>query len=127
MAMYRRLVITAAATSTAFCLAHAADWVDIKDPAELRALYSNKTFRGNGWVGHYRTDGTGILIVQGSAPVRRKWAVKAPDQVCVTPETGSPQCFTFKYVSADHKRILITNASSGGSTFCTLEDGVPKF
>jgi hypothetical protein len=43
------------------------EWVDIKDPKELKALYSNKTFRGKAgdgspFVGHYRADGKGILI-----------------------------------------------------------------
>ena len=42
------------------------DWVDIKNPKELRALYSNKTFRstfsGVPVVEHYRADGKGILL-----------------------------------------------------------------
>lgn len=103
------------------------DWVDIKDPAELRALYSDKTFRGSGWVGHYRADGTGVFTVQGSQPVKRKWAVKGNDQVCVTPETGSMQCFTFKYVSRDRRQAMATNASTGLSAIFTIEDGIPKF
>jgi hypothetical protein len=107
--------------------AAAADWQDIKDPNELRALYSGKTFRGNGWVGHYRADGTGVLIVQGSRPVGRTWAVKGSDQVCVTPATGAVQCFTFKYVSSDRKQVLVTSVSSGGSLLFTVEDGVPNF
>jgi len=103
------------------------DWADIKDPKELRALYTNKTFRGHGWVGHYRADGTGVLIVQGSAPVRRTWAVKEDGQVCVTPEGSAPHCSTFKYVTKDRRQVMVTNWPSGRSFIFTLEDGVPKF
>lgn len=103
------------------------EWVDIKDPSELRALYSNKTFRGNGWIGHYRADGTGVVVIQGSQPVRRTWTVKGRDQVCVTPEMGSVQCFTFKYTSDDRKSILVTNVATTGSVLFTVEDGIPKF
>jgi hypothetical protein len=105
----------------------AADWQDIKDPAELRALYSDKTFRGHGWVGRYRADGSGVFIIQGSQPVRRTWAVKGADQVCVTPESGTVQCLTFKYVSADHKQVLVTDVATGGSAIFSVEEGVPKF
>ena len=46
--------------------AAAQDWVDIKNPKELRALHSNKTFKGT-WSGvpyaaHNRADGKGIFI-----------------------------------------------------------------
>ena len=119
--------MAAAALGAAAGLAQAADWVDIKDPDELRALYSNKTFRGNGWVGHYRADGTGVLIVQNGPPSRRTWEIKAPDQVCVTPEVGSRQCFTVKYATKDRKTLIIVNVANQGAVFFTVEDGVPKF
>jgi hypothetical protein len=109
-------------------LAQASDWVDIKDPKELRALYSNKTFRGNGWVGHYRADGTGVLIRERTKkPERRTWAVKGNDQVCATPENGATRCHTFKYVSKDRKQVMVTPVSGGPSYIFTVEDGVPKF
>ena len=84
-------------------------------------------FFAGGLVGHYRADGTGVFIVQDSPPVRRTWAVKGNDQVCVTPEVGSVQCFTFKYVSSDRHKLMVTNASTGASAFFTVEDGVPNF
>lgn len=121
------LALAPAAAVAPWATAGDKDWVDVRDPTELRALFSNKTFRGNGWLGHYREDGTGILVAQGSQPVKRTWAVKGADQVCVTPETGSIQCFTFKYVSPDRRQVMVTNASTGGSTLFTVEDGVPKF
>ena len=44
--------------------AFAADWIAIKSPQELTALYSNKTFKGNGWTAHYRDDGKGVMILR---------------------------------------------------------------
>lgn len=65
----------------------AKDWVDIKDPQTLRALYSNKTFKGKDYldrpfVGHYRADGQGVMLWQGTR-VPRIWEMKGNDQVCV--------------------------------------------
>jgi hypothetical protein len=72
------------------------DWVDIKDPNELRALYSNKTQKGYftfdtpvSWVLHSRADGNGTILYEGrSRPMT--WEVKADDQVCLKWPGGSP-------------------------------------
>ena len=60
-------------------------WIDVKDPKDLRALHSNKTFRGTFWdkpfVEHYRADGKGIRI-SGEQREPFTWEVKG-DQVCV--------------------------------------------
>jgi len=103
------------------------DWADIKDPQELRALYSNKTFRGNGWVGHYRADGKGIVIVQGGKAVPRTWEVKGKDQVCATPEGGATSCFRFQRNRKDRNQVVLTNVKDGTSLNFTVEDGIPKF
>ena len=103
------------------------DWVDIKDPQELRTLYSNKTFRGNGWVGHYRADGKGILIAQGGKPAPRTWEVKGKDQVCATPEGGATSCFRFQRHRKNRNEVVLTNVKDGMSFNFTVEDGIPKF
>lgn len=103
------------------------DWVEIKDPSELRALYSNKTFRGNGWIGHYRADGTGVLIFAGAKPAPRTWEVRGKDQVCATPESGTTRCATFKRSTKDPRQILLTFVQDNVSTLFTVEDGVPNF
>ena len=58
-------------------LAPASEWRKVEDSDELRALYSNKTFRFNysevnkPAVLHYRADGTGMLVLLvGSIRVR---------------------------------------------------------
>lgn len=106
------------------------DWVDIdiKDPEELRALHSNKTFRGATWTGHYRADGTGVLIRESTKiPERRTWEVKGNDQVCGTPEGSATRCYRYKYVSKDRKRVMLTPVAGGPSYVFTVEDGVPNF
>jgi hypothetical protein len=106
------------------------DWVDIKDPTELRALYSNKTLRGKGgdgmpFVGHYSADGRGILI-QGEKRTPRTWAVKGKDQVCATHERGT-DCFTFRRHRKNRNEIAGQHVTQGWVFHATVEDGVPKF
>ena len=107
------------------------DWVDVNDPNELRALYSNKTFRGNDrgndFVGHFRADGRGILIVRGGKPARRLWEVKGNDQMCVTPEIGAPRCFRYQRNSKNPNQVVATNVTDGVKINFTVEDGIPQF
>jgi len=103
------------------------DWVDIKDPNELRALYSNKTFRGNGWVGHYRADGKGILLPQGGNPQPRIWEVKGNDWVCATTGSGPANCYRFQRSSKEPNEFVAISVTSGARLYFTVEDGVPKF
>jgi hypothetical protein len=105
----------------------AGDWVDIKDPNELRALYSNKTFRGNGWVGHYRADGKGELAVNGGDPHPRTWEVRGDDQVCVILAEGKYSCNRFQRHSSNKKEMKVINVDSGKTFDFTLQEGIPKF
>jgi hypothetical protein len=106
------------------------DWVAIKDPQELRALYSDKTLRGKGgdgstFVGHYSADGRGILI-QGDRRTPRTWAIKGKDQVCVTHANGT-DCFTFERHRKNRNEIIGRHVTQPWSFQATVEDGVPKF
>jgi len=119
----------------AFCLAtavpvQASDWEDIKDPAALRALYSNKTFKGKDYldrpfVGHYRADGQGVMISQG-ARVPRSWSVKGNDHVCVKLPWESP-CYRFQRHTAKADVYRVINVANDMATVITVEDGVPQF
>lgn len=103
------------------------DWVDIKDPNELRALYSNKTFRARVWVGHYRADGTGIFIYQGGKAQPVTWAIKGNDTVCAAPTDGPANCYRFQRNRQKPNELVRTNVTTGFSNSFTLEDGIPKF
>jgi hypothetical protein len=106
------------------------DWVDIKNAKELRALYSNKTFRGKGpdgtpFVGHYRSDGKGILIVGGQR-TPRTWEVKGNDQVCVTDEKAT-NCWRAQRHKKNSNEIVLQHVTAGWISQFTVEDGIPQF
>ena len=110
----------------ALCVS-AEGWVDIKDPNELRALYSNKTFKGKGWVGHYRADGKGILIPAGGNPQPRTWEVKGNDEICVAPAIGVTNCYHVQRDSANPNAFKGTNVLTGQTGEFTAEKGIPRF
>jgi len=122
-----------AATAATLCVvwnnSMAQDWAPIKSAKELTALYSNKTFKGNGWVGHYRADGHGILVSQfaGGKPVRRTWKVVGEDQVCATLDNGSTTCNRFQRHRTKPNEIVITRLSDGMTFNVTVQDGIPSF
>lgn len=103
------------------------DWVDIKDPKDLRALYSNKTFRGNGWVGHYRADGKAMVIPAEGRPDARTWEIKGSDQVCITQGDGVVNCQRFQRNRKKPNELTLTNQRTGVTLNVTVEDGIPKF
>lgn len=105
------------------------EWVDIKSAKELRSLYSNNTFKGNGWVGHYRADGTGTMLVDGAKPEARTWEVKGNDQVCVTATNvmgTKSRCYTFQR-NAKNKAWIQGKLVDGGFSYgFTVQEGLPK-
>ena len=103
------------------------EWVDIKDPEELRALYSNKTFRGFGWIGHYRADGKALVTDRSGKPDARTWEVKGNDQVCVTKSNGVVTCLRVQRNRKNPNEVLITNLGNNLSLGVTVEDGIPNF
>jgi hypothetical protein len=110
--------------------AAAADWQDIKDPAALRALYSNKTFKGKDYldrpfIGHYRTDGKGVMFFQG-AKIPRTWAVEGADRVCI--ESQFPRaCYRFQRHASKARTYRSINVANDMATEFEVEDGVPQF
>jgi len=129
----RRLINTALGVvfGIAFTLAHAqSEWVDIKDPKELRALYSNKTFKGKDyldrqWVGHYRLDGQGVVIMDGQR-YPRTWEVKSSDLVCVH-RAMSAICYRLQRHRSRLATYRVLNEAGVSQGEFTVEDGIPKF
>lgn len=123
-------VLACAALALAAAPAAAADWQDIKDPAALRALYSNKTFRGKDYldrpfVSHYRADGQGVMILQGTR-VPRTWSVKGRDQVCIKLPWDAP-CYRFQRYTSKPGTYRSINVANDMATVFTIEDGIPQF
>ena len=106
------------------------DWVAIKDPTELRAIYGNKTIRGvtmtgTAFVGHYGADGKGIMIF-GDKRIPRTWRVKGNEQVCVTDVSGTA-CYVYWRHRDKQNAIKNMNVENGWTSEYTVEDGIPKF
>ena len=119
------LLLTSAAPTWAQSLND--DWYSIKDAKELQDLYSNKTFRGSGWVGHYRADGRGILIVGDLKPEPRTWKVQGSDQVCAYKSDGSVSCYRYMRNRQHAERLILTDVKSGMTYLFTVEEGIPNF
>jgi hypothetical protein len=109
------------------------DWVDVKDPKELRALHSDKTFR---WLSvlphplleHFRADGKGILIYTADQrEIPCTWEVKGNDQVCVSSETIT-RCFRFQHSKKNPDEYVkrSTDVEAIMMIF-KVEDGIPQF
>ena len=110
------------------------DWVDIKNPKDLGALFSNKTFRstaaGVPVVEHYRADGKGILI-SGEMRTPQTWEVKGKDQVCVSPSvTGKGiDCCRFQHNKKNRDEYVKRCQNQDVSYMVTFKvaDGIPEF
>lgn len=108
------------------------NWVDIKNPKELRALFSNKTHRGKGpdgtpYVAHYSSDGRGVLLYVGQQ-YPRTWQVKGRE-VCVTASTGPASgttCRSYERHKTNRNEVVGRQANGGIVDF-TVEEGIPKF
>ena len=109
------------------------EWIAIENPAELRAIYSNTTFHGSAFtgdaaqgrpfVGEFRSDGTGTLLIEGRR-IPRTWEVKGNDQVCATDATGT-NCYRLARSTTNPREFLGRHVSSGVTMRFTVEGYVP--
>jgi len=104
------------------------NWVDVKDPKELRALHSNKTFRYTSMqlpvVEHYRADGKGIWIsAQQRAPIT--WEVKG-DQVCIS-YPDQTLCWDYQRSKKNPDEYVRRCPSNAWMAVVTVENGIPEF
>jgi hypothetical protein len=104
-------------------------WVDVKDPKDLKALHSNKTFKFTYMqvpvVEHYRADGKGIRI---SAQLRDPftWEVKG-DQVCVVPYHDLTPCWQYQHSKKNPEEYVRREPKHGIMQVIKVEDGIPEF
>lgn len=104
------------------------DWIDIKDPKELRVLYSNKTFRstyaGVTVVEHYRADGKGLLV-SGQQRTPRTWEVKG-SEVCTNDASGT-FCHRFQRSKKNPDEYVYRREPGNYLAVIKVEDGIPQF
>lgn len=104
-------------------------WVDVRDPQELRAIYTDKTHRSRAFVAYYRADGAGLLQARGSSNrLPRAWAVQG-DQVCAGPKGEEPTCFSLQRSTKNPNEVLAQGERRGQKIMLwfTVEEGIPKF
>jgi hypothetical protein len=107
------------------------EWVDIKDPTELSALYSNKTWKsidpdphGHFIVTHFSADGKGVMDHEGEK-FPRTWKVRENDQVCVTSQ--GTVCYRVQRLNGDPNTIWIHDVNGNVHMRFKIEDGISKF
>lgn len=130
----RTIAATAAAAILSICASPAlpqgaADWVPIKNTAELRALYSNTTIKGrdpsgNEFVGYYHPDGRGLVLWKGRR-LPRTWNAYN-DLVCVKHQGGN-DCYTYERSRSDPNRIRSRNVAKKYYLQFTVQPGAPDF
>lgn len=115
--------------SAAALAAGSGDWVVIKSPKELRALYSNTTLKGKApdgstWVGYYKADGHGVMIYKAHR-LPRTWEVVG-DRVCVT-DPKTTNCFRYERNRLHPNHIFARQMPKGWAVWFTVKDGIPNF
>jgi len=101
------------------------EWIDIHDPAEVRAIYTNTTIRGMGFVGYYRADGRGVMTAADRKPQGRRWFVKDDGQGCAAIDAGPTLCYRFQRHRDSPSLIRIRDIANGANFTATVEQGVP--
>jgi putative ABC transport system substrate-binding protein len=111
-----------------------ADWIDITDPLEVRALTANRTFKGRDYYGvdfaiHYRGDGN-ALRVAGGTRIPMTWEVGPAGEICRANRTSDSMatgCFRLQRHKADRTRLIERHAIADWNVEYTVEDGIPQF
>jgi len=104
-------------------------WVAINDPAELRAIYSDTTIKGTVYtrndqrgvpfVGEFRSDGTGVLNINGER-IPRIWRVQGNDQVCTTDPRGT-NCYRLQRNANNGSEMRGENVKSSVTVHFTVK------
>ena len=104
------------------------DWIDVKNPKEIRALLANNSLT-DGWgnVQSFRADGKVLAVYQSGRRTQHTWKVKGNDQVCATPPIiGPEECWRIQRNRQDQSKVRFV-FSGGMSVAMTVTAGVPNF
>ncbi len=126
--MIRSIALLVAALSAVPAFAqNQAYWIDIDDPAELRALHTNKTHKvitGNRAEAYYRADGSALFVLEG-VRTARTWVVRGNDQVCYSGQSF-PGCRKFRRARTNPNELQAIH-EDGWDVLVKVVDGVPPF
>ena len=105
------------------------DWVDIKDPNELNALYTNTTFRGklpNGdaFTAYNRADGLRQFVLPYRDEIQ-KWRVNGNEMCLQVKYVDAPEvCATFQKHATRKGEYQSRRVKDGAITTFTVEPGI---
>ena len=103
------------------------EWIGVDDPAELRALVADRTFKDAwGTKSYFRVDGKGLVVHPAGTRVRRTWEVKGKDLVCATADAGGTECWRVQRHRQDAGKVQFVY-ENGVIMFQTVEAGVADF
>jgi hypothetical protein len=113
------------------CASHAsANWTDVTDPAELRALHANTTLKarsadGEPYYAHFYDGGAGLVVTKG-ASLPASWNLNGNHEVCVKGMDGA-ECYRYQKTGefeAVYRAIRVRDAKA---IPIKVEKGVPEF
>ncbi len=113
------------------CASHAsANWIDVTDANELRALYSNTTLSGRGESGNalywnFYDGGLGTTVVKG-AQLPGAWHLNGNHEVCVKSLEGA-ECYRFQKTGEFETLYRAIRVRDSLAIPVTVEKGVPEF
>jgi hypothetical protein len=113
------------------CAWHAsANWTDVTDPTELRALYSNTTVKGRSSSGedyyaHFYDGGAGLVVTKG-ASLPGAWQLNGNHEVCVKGMDGA-ECYRFQKTGEFETLYRAIRVRDDMAMPITVEKGVPEF
>jgi len=107
-----------------------ASWSNITQPAELKALHTNTTLKGqaaNGdaFYGHFYEGGFGTMIVNG-AKTRAPWHLNGNHEMCVELQEGT-ECFRYQRTGEFSTHCRAIRVRDGLAIPVTVEKSVPEY
>lgn len=130
MTLTKSVLLTAAyATLFAWsCGASSKDWLDVTDPAELKALFTDTTFQGKSSTGepftaHNRSDGLRQIVIP-QMDLIQKWRVSG-SEVCAQIRDGTlPEvCETYQKHAARKGEYQSRRIKDGAVSTLTVKRG----
>jgi len=127
-ASMRTQLIKAGTLSLALALASQAyaNWSNVTDPSELKALHTNTTLNGGEALnGHFYEGGFGTMIVKG-VKTRAPWHLNGNHEMCVELREGA-ECFRYQRTGDFSTHYRAIRVRDGRAIPVTVERGVPDY
>lgn len=124
------LKLSALSFGLACAVQASADWSDVTDASELRAMHSSTTVKGraaNGETvhGHFYDGGLGTMIVDG-APMRTPWHLNGHNEMCIDWQEGS-ECFRYQKTGQPGAQYRALRVRDGLVIPVSIERRVPHY